>query len=202
MHYITYNNTTGEILGHGECDESYLLAIKNAQHPSIEGTGTSTDSYILNGVITPYTTPQVNLKATKPSGYIWSNTTMSWVDNRSLLSVQEIQNSLLQKAYEQAIIQPVLYTSIGGITSTYQADAKSISNITAMQLAFAAIQTVPNGFYWVAEDNTHIPFVYRDIQGLATALGIQGFTSFAHLQIKKAEVLAATTNIAVEAIVW
>ena len=97
---------------------------------------------------------------------------------------------------------PVSYTSQGGVTKTYDADTASVSNVANMQLAFAAAGTVPAGFYWVSADNTQVPFTYADIQGLAAAMGAQGFAAFATLQSKKGLVLAATTNAAVAAITW
>jgi hypothetical protein len=110
--------------------------------------------------------------------------------------------ALLRTAYQQAIQQPVTYTSKGGVTKTYQADPGSVSNLQSMLLAFSATQTVPSGFYWVSADNTQVPFTYADMQGLAQALGTQGAAAFQHLQTQKAAILAATTVDAVQAITW
>jgi hypothetical protein len=116
--------------------------------------------------------------------------------------MQQQQIATLYAAYQQAIQQPVSYTSKGGVTKTYQADTGSVANLQNMLLAFSATQTVPSGFYWVAADNTQVPFVYADLQGLAQAFGTQGAAAFQHLQTQKAAVLAATTVSAVQAITW
>jgi hypothetical protein len=71
-----------------------------------------------------------------------------------------------------------------------------------MLLAFGATQAVPSGFYWVAADNTKVPFTYADLQGLAQAIGTQGEAAFQHLQALKDQVRAATSIAAVEAITW
>jgi hypothetical protein len=120
----------------------------------------------------------------------------------TLAQAQAAQIALLTAAYQQAIQQPVSYTSKGGVTKTYQADPGSIANLQAMLLAFGATQTVPSGFYWVSADNTQVPFVYADMQGLAQVIGTQGATAFQHLQTQKAAVNAATTVTAVQSIVW
>jgi hypothetical protein len=125
-----------------------------------------------------------------------------WQDLRTLAQVQADQISVLTAAYTAAIAQPVSYTSAGGVTKTYQADPASIDDVARMQLAFAKAGAVPPGFYWVAADNTQVPFTYADVQGLAAALGARGFTAFAHLQTQKAAVHAATTNAAVLAVTW
>ncbi len=117
-------------------------------------------------------------------------------------SSQADQISLLKQSYATAIAQTVTYTSKGGVTKTYQADPGSISNLQNMLLAFQAAAAVPAGFYWVAADNTQVPFTYADMQGLAQTIGAQGAAAFQHLQTLKAKVLAATTVSAVQAITW
>jgi hypothetical protein len=125
-----------------------------------------------------------------------------YVATVTLAQAQTAQISTLQAAYQQAIQAPVSYTSKGGVTKTYQADPGSVANLQNMLLAFSATQTVPSGFYWVAVDNTQVPFTYADMQGLAQTFGEQGASAFQHLQTQKAAVLAATTVSAVQAITW
>lgn len=115
---------------------------------------------------------------------------------------QTAQITALTAAYQSAIVVPVSYTSKGGVTKTYQADAASVANLSQMLLAFAASQAVPAGFYWVSLDNTQVPFTYADMQGLAAAFGTQGAAAFQQLQSLKAQVNAATTVSAVQAVVW
>jgi hypothetical protein len=120
----------------------------------------------------------------------------------TLAQVQAAQIAVLNQGYSTAIQQPVSYTSKGGVTKTYQASAASVANLTQMLLAFQASQTVPDGFYWVSEDNTQVPFTYADMQALANALGMQGASMFAKLQTLKGQVNAATTIAAVQSITW
>jgi hypothetical protein len=123
--------------------------------------------------------------------------------NEQLLAqVQDKQLAALYAAYQQAVQQPVSYTSGGGVTKTYQADPDSVANLTRMLLAFGATQAVPAGFYWVADDNTKVPFTYTDLQGLAQAIGTQSEAAFQHLQALKDQVRAATSAAAVQAITW
>jgi hypothetical protein len=119
-----------------------------------------------------------------------------------LAYMQQQQIATLYAAYQQAIQQPVSYTSKGGVTKTYQADPGSVANLQNMLLAFSVTQTVPSDFYWVAADNTQVPFTYADLQGLMQAIGMQAETVFQHLQTLKNKVRAATTVAAVQAITW
>jgi hypothetical protein len=124
------------------------------------------------------------------------------LDVRTLAQAQADQIAVLEAAYTVAIAQPVSYTSKAGVAQTYQADPGSIANVANMQLAFAAAGATPAGFYWLALDNTQVPFTYADVQGLAAAMGAQGFAAFAHLQAQKDAVRVATTNAAALAVAW
>lgn len=121
---------------------------------------------------------------------------------QTLAQVQATQIAALTTAYSNAVAMPVSYTAKNGTTKTYQADPASVRNLTSMMLAFQLAGATPAGFYWVAQDNTQVPFAYADLQGLAAAFGTQGAAAFAHLQTQKAAVIAATTTAAVQATGW
>lgn len=119
-----------------------------------------------------------------------------------LAQAQAAQIGALKQAYSAAIQAPVSYTSKGGITKTYQADPQSVSNLQNAILGMQAAGATPSGFYWVAADNTQVPFTFADLQALAAAFLAQGWASFQKLQNLKVEVMAATSVSAVQAIVW
>jgi hypothetical protein len=156
----------------------------------------------LDGTLIPNAIACTDAQAENWQGY--TNVEGVLTENTSVVLglAQAAQIATLTAAYRQAIQQPVSYTSKGGVTKTYQADQGSIANLQAMLLAFGDTQTVPSGFYWVSADNTQVPFVYADMQGLAQVIGTQGATAFQHLQTQKTAVNAATTVAAVQSIVW
>lgn len=119
-----------------------------------------------------------------------------------LAQAQTAQIGALTQAYDSAIAQPVSYASKAGVAKTYQADPDSVGKLQNMLAACSGAQTTPAGFYWLSADNVRVPFEYADLQGLAAAMGAQGFAAFAHLQTLKAEVRAASDSAAVAAIVW
>lgn len=124
----------------------------------------------------------------------------------TLAQAQATQIALLTAAYQNAIQQPVSYTSKGGVTKTYQTDQQSIDNLRNSITGCAGLGLTATGIppcpYWVAFDNTQVPFTVADVQGLAAVVYQQGATAFQHLQTQKAAVNAATTVAAVQAIVW
>jgi len=118
-----------------------------------------------------------------------------------LQALQVAQNALNYASYLQAIQGPVSYTSKGGITTQYQADPDSRAALRDSILGFQLAQATPSGFYWVALDNSHTPFEYADLLGLAQAMVLPGAAAFAKWQSLKAQVAAADLST-VSTIVW
>jgi len=118
-----------------------------------------------------------------------------------LAAAQAKQNALNYASYLQAIQGPVSYTSKGGITTQYQADPGSVANLQSTILGFQLTQATPSGFYWVALDNSHTPFEYADLLGLAQAMVLPGAAAFAKWQSLKAQVAAADLST-VSSIAW
>lgn len=133
----------------------------------------------------------------------------SWVSGAWTLDVaaqladaQVKQTTTIYTAYGQAITQPVEFTSAGGVTKAFQADANSQTILLQAFTGYSAVGAVPAGFYWVAQDNTQVPFTLADLKGLYAAMLGQGWTAFQNLQTKKAAIAAATTLAKVQAVSW
>lgn len=120
----------------------------------------------------------------------------------TLDQAQSVQTALMTQAYAEAISQPVAYTTAAGVAKTYDADPASQNLITQAFTLYSAAGAVPDGFYWVAADNTQVPFTLADLKALGTAVGAQVWAAFQHLQTKKAAILDATTVAEVRAVTW
>lgn len=122
-----------------------------------------------------------------------------WPD---VATAQIAQNTQLTQSYQAAIHADIQFTNAAGVAQTYQADAGSRSNLHDMLDGFSISKTVPTGFYWVAKDNSRVPFTYGDMQALAQAMATRGAALFATLQNLKDQVRAATTVPDVLAVHW
>jgi hypothetical protein len=123
-------------------------------------------------------------------------------DASSMPALRIAQFGLLAASYAAAIAQPVTFTTTAGASKTFQTDPASIQNLSSMLAAFGPAAAAPSGFYWVAADNTQVPFTLADMQGLAAALGSQGWDAFQRLQQRKAAVLAASSAPSIAAVIW
>lgn len=103
----------------------------------------------------------------------------------------QAQVAALAATYEEAISQPVSFTTATGVKQTYQTDPASRQKMADMLNAYEHTGAVPTGFYWVAADNTQVPFTLADLQGLATEVGAQGWAAFQALQNGKKALGAA-----------
>lgn len=120
---------------------------------------------------------------------------------QSVPVARDMQADLMAQAYAQAIAKNIKFKTAAAVSKSFQADPESIDGAQRMLAAYSS-SGVPTGFYWIAADNTQVPFTLADLQGLAKAMGDQGWSAFQRLQDRKAAILAATTIEAVQAIVW
>ncbi|MFM2472371.1 DUF4376 domain-containing protein [Burkholderia cenocepacia] len=117
-------------------------------------------------------------------------------------AAQVIQLSTLSVAYQAALAENVSYTTVAGQVASFQSDDLSVARLSRAVLAYLTTQKTPDGFYWVAADNTQVAFSYADLQGLAAALGAQSESAFTKYQELKAKINAATTVADVVAVTW
>jgi hypothetical protein len=120
---------------------------------------------------------------------------------QTLADAQTSQIASMARSYAGAIAQDITFTTAAAVSKVFQADEQSVSNAQAMLSAYGA-SGVPSGFYWVAKDDTQVPFTLTDLQGLAKTMGDQGWSAFQRLQARKASILAAGTIAEVQAVTW
>lgn len=123
-------------------------------------------------------------------------------DSQSLAAVQVRQCATLDAAYTSAIARAVSFTTAADDTHTYQSDPDSVAKLSNCLLGWLAAAAVPDGFYWLAADNTRVAFTWADLQGLAAAFINAGHAAFAVLQDLKVAVRAAETTDAARSITW
>ncbi|KVS50711.1 hypothetical protein WK39_28025 [Burkholderia cepacia] len=120
----------------------------------------------------------------------------------TLDQLRDQQGAMLQAAYLVATRQPVSLTTAAGVTQTFQADLRSQQTLQTAMQGYDMAGAVPDGFYWVAADNTQVPFTLADLKGLYAAMLAQGWTAFQRLQDRKAALAAAATAADVQAVGW
>ena len=124
----------------------------------------------------------------------------------TLSEAQAAQIATLQADYSAAISQAVNFTNAAGVASTYPAgNTVALNGRTAMQnLAYVLDAGAPAWTLgkWLDTRNIAQTFTFADLQGLAAAMEAQETVDWTGLVAKVAEVQAATTVAAVQAITW
>ena len=114
---------------------------------------------------------------------------------QSLADAQAQQLTLMDSSYASAVTAPIAY-----MTTTFQADQASQDLIASVLTAAGG--ALPEGFAWYDVNNAPVTMTFADLQGLAASILGRGQPLFIHKQTQKAAIRAATTVVAVQAIVW
>ena len=123
-----------------------------------------------------------------------------------IVTLSDVQNSKLaelSKDYYTCITSDIEYTTINSVTSIFQADTNSQTLLSNEILVYTLPGSItPDGYYWVAADNTKVPFTLADLQGLTKAIGDRGWIAFNNLQIKKdlVKAITDTSDVGISAI--
>ena len=119
-----------------------------------------------------------------------------------LVDVQAAQSSVIDQAYAATVTADIAFTTSAGVAATFQADADSQQVLSVSVQGYDMAGEVPSGFFWKATDNSQVAFTLADLKGLYQAMLARGWTAFQKRTTLKAEIAAATTVAAVQAITW
>jgi hypothetical protein len=119
-----------------------------------------------------------------------------------LAAAQTAKIAELYANYQVAAQLSVSYKTVAGVPQTFQADSASQNTLLIAATGYGFAGATPAGFYWVALDNTQVPFTLDDLKGLYGVMLAQGNVAFNKLQTLKASVRSASTSADVQAVAW
>lgn len=105
-------------------------------------------------------------------------------------------------SYRQDLYADIEVTTSNNVTAIFKADSASQNLLVATLQGYKEIGSVPEGFYWVAENNDRIPFTLDDLKALYAAILDRGWTLFQKYQDKKTAVRNANTPTKVKNVKW
>jgi hypothetical protein len=127
----------------------------------------------------------------------------AWFDIPVTLDeVQASKKAELEQAFQSEQGADIEFTTQGGVTKEFQADAVSQELLLKAVVGFDLIGGTPPGFCWVAKDNTQVPVTLADLEGLYSAMLARGGVAFQRLQDRKQAVRDAESVDAVQSITW
>ena len=200
MSAYTIIDATGEVLSTINVPDAEHLAANIPQGASaLPGNPPNWSSYYVAA------TSSWTQKPAPPGPWAqWDKVNKVWTDPRTLSQIQAVQVAKLQAAYLAAINTPVSFTNAAGVATTYPAGntlalngATSTQNLNECIAAGAAAWTLG---HWLDTGNVAQAFTYADLQSLAAAMEAQEVYDWTDLVGKVAQVQAATTSEAVQAI--
>ena len=144
----------------------------------------------------------------------WDNNEQNWIWNGSaivaatpdpvvqLAAAKSTQSQLMQTAYQNAISAPVTYTTAAGTTANFAQDITSKNNLSDAILGSQKTQVWDLNIWLDDTGATVTPFTYADLEGLSAAMEAYDTPKYTELLTLIAQINAATTVSAVQAISW
>lgn len=209
MSFYTIYDNNGYIVATTMTDmgDDYQLTPQYAGMNLIVGQGNSLTQYVLNGVITDYTSEQLTAFQSIPAGCSWSLPSCTVVDNVSLSTVQQLACSAVNIQRDSILSAFDRFTYNGVV---YDGGPQAQTNIQMTINVITAGIPLPSNFEWRAQDNIMHPMVANDIIGLnaamLSALATLTFSTFGISWQLKSQILAIqpgpTARAQVAAIGW
>lgn len=129
--------------------------------------------------------------------YEWDAQAKRWMAVSTLLSVQVQQKVLIDAARVERTHAPIEYAG-----ALFDADDTAIRNVSGWQTQLAAGVALPDGFVWRDATNVDHPADAAFVNGLGAAITLRGTALYAQAWALKAQIDAAETKEAVQAINW
>ena len=143
---------------------------------------------------------QVALMESQAIAQNWTEVTGAWPPAPTLAQVQAQQIAILNAAYRAAIVAPVSFKTAAGTTASFPQDDQAIQFRDQSLEAGAQAWTLN---LWLDVNGAPVtPFTYADLQGLSAAMEAADTPAYQDLLAKIAQVTAATTVAAVQAITF
>lgn len=120
------------------------------------------------------------------------------LDSIQLEGYKRLQATVIEASYQNATYN----TAIGYMGTTWWTDQNSQSMLMGALVVFGATNSVPEGFQWWDATNTGVPMTLQELQGLSAAILTRVNTNFVKRKTLLANITAATTVAAVQAIIW
>ncbi|PRC92682.1 DUF4376 domain-containing protein [Solimicrobium silvestre] len=203
--YGIYNATSGVINRIISTDQNNIALNVQAGESAIILLNDETDDkfYVSNGIITAYTSTELQLIATLPIGCIWSMPSRAVVDTAVMADIQARACAAINVKRDAVIAAFDQFTYNGVV---YDGDVLAQANIQMTIDVITAGIPLPANFEWRASDNSMHPMAAADVISMnAARLVAQAtlvFATYSTSWTLKAQINSATTRQQVEAITW
>ena len=191
-------DASGEIRSNGTCQDEDINFQAMAGLTLMECLAAPSTHFVQTGVLTEYTPVQQTAKAARPPWSVWSNTTFSWTDLRTLAERKAGKWDALKL---QRGTREFSTFTWGG--STFDSDPQSQSRIQGgVLLAMQSTILDPFSVVWTLSDNTTRTLNGADMIAVGKAMATLVMTTHAIGRSLRAQVEAATTIAQLESILW
>ncbi len=198
--YILYDSATGNITTVGSCAEDMVELQGEHVVAAPDSNFSALTHYVSEGQIFEYTIAQRQLKSMEPRyPALWSNVTMQWEDQRSLQDQKDAQWQKIKNARALELESP-LSTPYGAVDN--KGTSKTDITDAVLMLQTLAAMGTPTTIDFTMTDNTTATLTTAQMVTVGLLLGQKVQAAHAKARGLRADIEAATTKEAVEAITW
>ncbi len=200
MKAIVYNLASGEILRSIEGIPEMLDLQAGEGEAVLVSEADSFTHHVVAGELVEYTLPEAFAKRQEPThSAAWSNTTMEYVDLRTLSEVKADRWNEIKA--ERDLRETAGFPYLGKIIDSDPRSAQRIT--TAVQAAQAAAGVgAPFEIEWTTQDSTGLSLDAPGMMGMPVALAIFANSLHQTARTLRTEIDDAETIEAVKAIAW
>lgn len=190
--YVVYSLASMDILRTGVCpQERFATEVSQGEGILIGQVESFGTHFVRDGTLVPYTPEQRLARAKMPAFQaVWSNTTFSWIDQRSLVQQKADAAEQIKHARDAAIY--------GGFTwdgSRFDSDETSQARLLGAMVCGA-------GETWRLADNTWRHLSPADMTAIYAALADHVRAQFITFALLEAQLASANTATELETIAW
>jgi hypothetical protein len=200
INYILHDEN-GCIRRWGKCEEEDLISREEPGLTLLRGAGEFDTHYVLNGDILKYTHEQHRARSEpfKSMRGLWDNTSMSWIDLRSLL---ELKIDKINELKSHAQMLDVLDITIQNITFKADEETKKELLNEALIAQMAILDNQSYSLDWEKADGSDITLTANQLKGLIRAIRQRSNNIRNIFRSLRTQVMSCTTKEEIDTIAW
>lgn len=201
-HYVFYGPTGEARSACGLTDDIDPASVSPLPWIVVPNPVSPLEGYVRDGEWVAYTEQGKERRSRRPAySAQWDVQTQTWVDLRGLEELRSARWEAIKAAREAAKVAPTMETPYGVV----DADAKAIENLKGTLMGLQAAQSLGQTIgliTWTMADNSEQQFTLAQLSEIAMLVLGRGNAAHEKGRLLRAQIDAAQTPEAVEAVVW
>lgn len=198
--FSVFSTITGEFLRSGSCPSSLVAQQAGVNEVVLPHSADGLTNYLSGGELRTYTQTQSTAKAQTPEhASHWDNTTMRWVDLRSLAE-HRAEKWEQVKVWRSMVIDATMQTPYGQVQCRTE-DRQNIASAVLLAKSLAELGH-PTSVDWTMADNRVVTLDLSELTHVGVLLGQKVQAAHAVARELRTQIDEATSATQIDAVIW